>query len=178
LKKTLIIIILLIGELGFAQKKMPFYEQIAFDFYRSEIIDSFPVKKRIKIYKYAYDFQPNTHWFYTPSCLTNIVGKGSKQFIPIKEYVDNQWRIESDKFELDFSELDKKQFKIKKSGKGSFPKLFISSPHIVKGNNKRIFVNIFVKHSERKEVIYHLEFNQSGIIKNWCQSVLETVIIH
>ena len=170
LKRTVVILILLISELGFSQKNKPFFEQIAFDLYRTEIIDSFPVKKQIKVYKYAFDFQPTLFWFFTPSCLSNIVWKSNDQFLPIKEYTDSQQNIDSNRFELDFSDLDKKQFKIKKFGKGNYPKLFISPPYKETGNDERIFINIYEKHSEKKEVIYHLEFDKNGIIINWCRS--------
>ena len=170
MRKTIIILFLLISELGFTQTETPFYEQIAFDKYRSEIIDSFPVKKRIKVYKYAFDFQPTLFWFYTPSCLSNIIWKSNDQFQPIKEYTDSQLNINSNRFELDFSDLDKKQFKIKKFGKGSYPKLFISPPYIENGNDDRIFINIYEKHSEKNEFIYHFEFDKNGIIINWCRS--------
>lgn len=168
----------MIGKVGFAQKNMPFYEQIAFDHYSTTIIDSFPVKKRIKVYMYAFDFQPILFYFYTPRCLTDIVWKSNSQFQPFKKYVERQWNIDSNLFKLDFSNLNKKQFKIKKNGKGTYPKLFISPPYKEKENDDRIFVNIYEKHNKRKEVIYHLELNQFGIIKNWCQSVSETIIIH
>lgn len=177
MNKTIVILFFLSSGFGFAQENTPFYEQIAFDKYRSEIIDSFPVKKRIKVYKYAFDFQPTLFWFNTPSCLSNIVWKSNDQFQPIKEYIDSQLNIDSNRFELDFSDLDKKQFKIKKFGRGKYPKLFISPPYRENGYDERIFINIYEKHSERKEVIYHLEFDKSGKIKNWCQSVSESIII-
>jgi len=176
LKKTFGILFLLISGLAIAQTSTPFYEQIAFDLYRTEIIHSFPVKKRIKVYKYAFDFQPTLFWFYTPSCLSNIVWKSNDQFQPIKEYTTSQLKIDSNRFELDFSDLDKKKFKIKKFGKGSYPKLFISPPY-KENENERVFINIYEKHSERKEVIYHLEFDKTGVIKNWCQSISESIIV-
>jgi len=179
LKKILIILFLLISEFGFTQTEMPFYEQIAFDFYRTEIIDSFPIKKRIKVYEYAIEFQPTMLWFIRPNCLADMVWKNNDQFQPIKEYTDNQWlNINSKQFQLDFSDLDKKQFKIKKLGRGSFPKLFISPPHKENENNQRIFVNVYLEHNERKLVIYHFEFDKSGKIKNWCQSISESKIAH
>lgn len=178
MKKTVLILIILISGLGFAQEETPFYEQIAFDKYRSEIIDSFPVKKKVKVYKYVFDFQPTLFWFSTPSCLSNIVRKSNEQFQPIKDYIDSQRNFDSNRFELDLSDLDKKQFKIKKSGRGNYPKLFISPPYKENGNDERIFVNIYEKHSERKEIIYHLEFDKSGMIQDWCYSISETIILH
>ena len=170
MRKTFIILFLFISGFGFAQISTPFYEQLAFDLYQAEIIDSFPVKKRIKVYKQALEFHPTLFWFYTPSCLKNIVWKSNDQFQPIKEYTDSQLKIDSNRFELDFSDLDKEQFKIKKFGKGNYPKLFISPPYKENGNDERIFINIYEKHSEKKEIIYHLEFDKNGLIINWCWS--------
>jgi len=154
---------------------MLLFEQKAFDLYKTEILDSFPVNKKIKIYQYAFDFRPNVFWFSTPNCLENIVWKNNKQFEEISLYKEKKIGFDS---KLDFSKIDKKQFKVKLNGKGNFPKLFISSPHIEKGDDKRIFINLYEKHSERKEYIYHIEFNQDQKIINWCRTEHYTIITH
>lgn len=177
MKRTIVILFLLINGFANSQENIPFYEQIAFDKYRSEIIDSFPVKKRVKVYRYASEFHPILFWFYTPRCLSNIVWKSNNQFQPIEEYLDTQWSLNSKLFELNLNGLDKKQFKIKKLGKGNYPKLFISPPYRENGNDERIFINLYEKHSKKKEVIYHLEFHRSGKIKDWCRSVSEEMIM-
>jgi hypothetical protein len=55
--------------IGFSQTEFPFYEQVEFDFYQSTLIDSFPNKKKVKVYRYVLDFQPDYFVFHNPSCL-------------------------------------------------------------------------------------------------------------
>jgi len=50
---TFILVVILSIEVS-AQTKSPFYQQLAFNFYQNKILDSFPVNKRITIYKYVY----------------------------------------------------------------------------------------------------------------------------
>lgn len=166
--------IFLVGK-AFSQTDKLYYEQKAFDLYQNEILDSFPVNKKIKIYQHAFDFHPKAFRFSIPNCLENIVWKNNEQFEEMTTYKERKIDFDSS---LDFSKINKKQFKIKINGKGNFPKLLISSPHIEKGNNKRIFINLYEKHSERKEYIYHIEFNINGKIINWCRSEYYEIIIH
>ena len=180
MKKALLLIFLLNCGIGIAQTEFPFYEQIAFDFYQSKLIDSFPTKKKVKVYKYATEFHTGLfslhNIFTTPICLNDIVWKSNDQFKVIETYAISQMQIESKLFELDLSNLDRKKFKIKKNGKGSFPKLFISPPNKEDNGTDRIFVNIYEKHSE-KTVNYHFEFNKTGDIIDWCRTVAEIIRI-
>jgi len=128
------LLLLLFNLIGLAQTKVPFYEQISFDFYKTEILDSFPVKKKIKVYKYYTSFHPKNRWFETPDCFQDITLKSNDQFKVMEPYLKLQRSFQSNEYELDFSKTDKKQFKIKKYGKGDFPKLFISPPHHDKSN--------------------------------------------
>ncbi|WP_299549950.1 hypothetical protein [Seonamhaeicola sp.] len=177
LKKVILLTFLINCTIGVSQTKYPFYEQIAFDFYKATIIDSFPSKKKIKVYPYVTDFHLSGYVFSNPRCL-GITWKSNKQFKEIEDYVENQWHIDSDKFELDFSNLDKKKFKIKRSGKGNYPRLFITAPNKeINGTSARIFVNIHENY-EYQNIIYHLEFNENGQIKNWCRTVNEIVRIY
>lgn len=176
MKKKILIIFVFVFEIGFTQTKFPFFEQIALDIYSSEIIYDFPVKKKIKVYKYLHDLHPEIYWFNTPSCLQNIAWSNNKQFEPIKGYQKKQFDVDSEQFELNTSNLNKKQFKIKKKAKAGYPKLFITNPHKEKGNNNRVFVNIYEVHNELKEIIYHLEFDNKGNIIDWCRTVTEKII--
>lgn len=174
LKKVILITLLLNCGIGISQTEFPFYEQIAFDFYQSTLIDSFPTKNRVKVYKYATEFHTGLfslhNTFTTPNCLNNIAWKNNDQFKVIKSYLENQMQTDSNLFELDFSNLNKKKFKIKKNGKGNFPKLFITPPNKEESGTERIFVNIYEKHSE-KTVNYHFEFSRIGEIISWCRTV-------
>tara|TARA_R110002049_G_scaffold43784_1_gene128721 strand:+ start:1353 stop:1883 length:531 start_codon:yes stop_codon:yes gene_type:complete len=173
LKKTILLIFLLKCGIGISQTEFPFYEQIAFDFYQSKLIDSFPTKKKIKVYQYVYDFQPDYFVFSNPNCL-GIKWKNNEQFQSIESYVESQRKIDSERFELDFSDLDKKKFKIKKRGKGNYPRLNITAPHKEKNGTDRIFVNIHETH-ENIYVTYHIEFNDKGEIIDWCKEMDEII---
>ncbi|EAQ41251.1 hypothetical protein [Polaribacter sp. MED152] len=180
-KKILLIFLLNFGfgfgiGIGIAQTEFPFYEQIAFDFYQSKIINSFPTKRKVKVYPYVIDFHPTGNVFSNPTCL-GIVWKSNEQFKEIESYVESQHKIDSDRFELDFSNLNKKKFRIKKRGKGSHPRLYITPPNIEKNENERIFVNIYETY-ESKYVIYHFEFNDKGNIINWCREMNEIIRIN
>jgi hypothetical protein len=176
LKKNILLIFLLNFGIGNAQTEFPFYEQIAFDFYQSKIIDSFPTKKKVKVYPYVIDFHPSGNVFSNPTCL-GVVWKSNEQFKEMESYVESQHQIDSDRFELDFSNLDKKKFKVKKRGKGSDPRLYITPPNIEKNGNERIFVNIYETY-ESKYVTYYFEFNDKGNIINWCREMNEIIRIY
>ena len=120
MKKAILLTFLLNCGIGISQTEFPFYEQIAFDFYQSTIIDSFPSKKKIKVYPYVMDFHPPRTGFYNPICL-GISWKSKTQFKELESYLETQLNIDSDRFELDFSNLDKKKFKIKRNGNGTYP---------------------------------------------------------
>ena len=173
LKKYILLIFLLNCGIGIAQTKFPFYEQIAFDFYQSQIIDSFPTKKKVKVYPFVIDFHPSGNAFSYPNCL-GITWKSSEQFEEIESYVKSQYNIDSKRFELDFTKLNKKKFKIKKRGKGNYPRLHITAPHKEKKGTDRIFVNIHETH-KKIYITYHFEFNNQGKIINWCKEMNEII---
>ncbi|MFC0603051.1 hypothetical protein [Winogradskyella pulchriflava] len=180
MKKIILLILILKCGIGISQTEFPFYEQIAFDFYESTLIDSFPTKKKVKVYKYATEFHTGVfslhNTFTTPNCLNNITWISNDQFKVIESYIENQMQVDSNLFELDFSNLDKTKFKVKKNGKGNYPKLFITPPNKEENGTERIFVNIYEKHSE-KTVNYHFEFNKTGEIIDWCRTVDEIIRI-
>ncbi len=179
MKKIIFILSILISCNCYSQTDKIFYEQKAFDFYRFEILDSFPVSKKIKVYQSVFDshHHPFIVGFVTPDCLDNISWKNNNQFSELKSYTVNQGNLNPEITKLNFQDLDKIQFKIKKFGRGNYPKLFISSPHIENENYDRVFVNVYENHSTAKDVIYHLEFNKKGQIINWCRTVSEVIII-
>jgi len=51
LKRTILLVLILISGIGIAQSKIPFYEQIAFDFYHNEILTKDSIQSRIRVYK-------------------------------------------------------------------------------------------------------------------------------
>ena len=173
MKKNLLFILLINCGIGIAQTEFPFYEQIAFDLYQSKLIDSFPTKKKVKVYPYVMNFHPSGNAFSYPNCL-GIIWKSGEQFEKIESYVKSQYNIDSERFELDFTKLNKKKFKIKKRGKGSYPRLNITAPHKEKNGSERIFVNIHEIH-KKIYVTYHFEFNEKGKIINWCKEMNEII---
>ncbi|APZ47398.1 hypothetical protein BW723_15915 [Polaribacter reichenbachii] len=173
MKKAILLTFLLNCGIGISQTEFPFYEQIAFDFYQSTIIDSFPSKKKIKVYPYVMDFHPPRTGFYNPICL-GISWKSKTQFKELESYLETQLNIDSDRFELDFSNLDKKKFKIKRNGNGTYPKLQITAPHKEINGTERIFVNIHITNKYLYET-YHIEFNDKGKIINWCRTYDEVI---
>ncbi|MEE9363423.1 MAG: hypothetical protein V3U92_12570 [Cellulophaga sp.] len=168
MKNTLLLSFLLLGGILVAQTKTPFYEQLAFDLYKTKILEAHPVPKKITIYENAFGFHPTLFWNTPPSCFPNVTAKRGVKFKEISAYAKKHWENDSDYFELDFSNLNKKQFKIKKKRKGKFPKLFISLPFIEQKKSRRIFVTIYEKY-ENKEVLYHIEFTKNGDIVDWCR---------
>ena len=145
-------------------------------FFQSKLIDSFPTKKKVKVYPYVFNFQPDYFVFSNPNCL-GIKWKSNEQFHPLESYVESQRRIDSQRFELDFSDLDEKKFKIKKRRKGNYPRLHITAPHKEKNGTDQIFVNIHETH-ENIHVTYHIEFNNKGEIIDWCKKIDEIIRIY
>lgn len=172
MNRALVLMFLLINGLGFAQLNEPLYQQIAFDFYRTEIIDSISVKKQINIYKYALNFKTNLSSFYIPSssCMSNKVWKNKDLKQRRKQYIESLIYINPNRFKLDFSDLDETLFKIKRYRKGNYPKLFIGSPYKEYENDNRVLINIYLeRNSDQQDHIYHLVIDQTGKIKDWCK---------
>lgn len=172
-KKAILLTFLFNCAIGFSQTEFPFYEQIAFDFYQSTIIDSFPQKKKVKVYPYVMNFHSSRNEFYNPLCL-GISWKSKSEFKELESYAETQLKIDSDRFELDFSNLDKKKFKIKRRGEGSYPRLRITQPYIEINGTERIFVNIHITNEYLYET-YHIEFNDKGKIIDWCRTYDEVI---
>ena len=160
---------------GQAQTKLPFFEQIAFDFYGQEILKIHPVKKRISVYRYYSDFQNGGTYFPNVECLKKPIFENQTDEVDKTTY--GQDSIDSEKFEIDLSQLDKTQFKIRRNGRGSYPRLFISYPVVSKKEPNRFFVNVSESY-ERLVNIYHLEIDRTGKVVDWCKSYRETIVVY
>jgi hypothetical protein len=116
--KKIIFQILIIGILGieivFSQTEVPFYEQIAFDFYRTEILSVHPVEKKLKVYRNLYSFFNKEYPAFFPNCLNH-------KWAINDSFIDNV----SNRNELNLNELNDSRFKLKKYGKGAKPKICI-----------------------------------------------------
>ncbi len=164
--------ILLVYISSFGQEK-PFFEQKAFDFYKTTIIDSFPVKKKIRVYKYFFDFHGGIEIdFFDSTC-----SKKGIKFEEMKDYTREQWKTTSKNFEIDYSKIDRSKFKIKKRVRNKYPRMFITAPHREINNNNKVFINIHIEESLYFKSIFQLELNNSGKVLNWCRDNFETVII-
>jgi hypothetical protein len=146
-----------------AQSKEPFFEQIAFDFYRAEILQKSPIKKRIKISK-----ELNSIYYLNADCLKNKIINEKKLNFVKSEYFGN--------FQLDLEKIDKKQFRIvKKIDKLSNSEVFVEVSTAYEFKD-RIFVVIHevVASQGRK---YTFEFDKNGNIIDWCKSEEYTQLI-
>jgi len=171
MKKNIIcLLFILMSSITMAQAKFPYYEQQAFDFYRTIVLDSFPVKKKITIYSYISDMHFSESYFTVPAC--NRHGKLIKTsgLGVLKEYEDSRNTFDAVLIELSTNAIDKKQFRIKERTVNRYPKLLIGSPFTEENSPERIFININEEHSETLTIIYSLEFDAYGKVVNWCRT--------
>jgi hypothetical protein len=170
MKIYITILVLLLGSVAFCQSNPPNYAQIAFDRYRTEIIDSLPIKKKIKVYKNVFDYAPTIVSQFQPMCLPNI--SSDTEFEPIEAYSNNLLETALEYYEFDFTDLDKTKFKIKKIGKGGFPKLSIGVPYKHIRNDEQVYINIYVRLDERTTTVYHFKFDPTNKVQYWCQRIV------
>jgi len=116
LKRTILLVLILISGIGIAQSKIPFYEQIAFDFYHNEILTKDSIQSRIRVYKEIETYKLTEDLFWPPECLEKF---------KIVEYDNSRYNL-SEKTELNLDYIDQSTFKISKYGKGRYPKLYTS----------------------------------------------------
>jgi hypothetical protein len=153
-----------------AQAKFPFYDQLAFDFYRTTVLDSFPVKKKITIYRYISDLHFTENCFTMPNCNENSRPIKTSGLGIWKEYDESMNNFDAIMIELNTDSINKKQFRIKEMVGNYHPKLLIGSPLINESSPERVFLNIREEHSETLTIIYSLEFNTDGKVVNWCRT--------
>jgi hypothetical protein len=178
IKYVLCLLVLLTSVKTTAQAKLPFYEQLTFDFYQKTILDSFPVKKKITVYKYIINNKQYTP-VETVLCIKDIPSSKRKTFSVLKAYQQNKTNFPFDDPELNTDSVNKKQFRVKeKKSKGHYPQLFIDPPITEKDNKTRIFVNLNEVHSETLTINYCLEFDADGRIINWCREEIQAWIAY
>ena len=168
--------LLAVSATAIAQLKHPVYEQLAFDFYRTTILDSFPVKKKITVFKYILDAHPDLI-FTVPDKICSLKHKSKQKFEVLKTYAESQYfDFASMMIELNTDSINKKQFSIKKQRRNYYPKLLITLPFTEEDNTDRVFVNVHEELSERLTVIYTLEFNTDLRVVDWCRTEQITYI--
>ena len=175
MKIILYFMLLLVPYITIAQLELPFYEQIAFDFYKDSIKPNFPVKKRLKISKDVNDLHPAYTHFWVPRCLTGSYLEKGKDLEVFENYVFDQMNFESPIRIMNYEGLSRKEFRIKKRRPNSYPFLNISPPYHKKNNLDEFYVTISEHYYD--EIVYcYLLLDEKGHVKNWCREV--SIITH
>ena len=177
MKKIAIIILTLSFNLGFGQVEIPFFEQIAFDFYKDSLLTKFPVEKRIKVPKYTTDFHFTSYKFQVNECLTGKLLTEGKELEIFGIYALEQMDFDSPTHVMNYDNSDKKQFRIKKSKSSSSMNLRISQPYHKKNDFENFYV-IVAENYKRKSTTYYLLIDKNGNVNNWCRKESELVIIY
>nr|WP_298790797.1 hypothetical protein [uncultured Allomuricauda sp.] len=177
MKKPIAILLILSYSFAFGQVEIPFFEQIAFDFYRDSLLTKFPVKKRIKIPKYTLDFHSSSYKFQVNECLTGELLTEGKELEILSIYALEQMDFDSPTHIMKYKNLDEKQFRVKKSKANGYPNLRISQPYM-KIDNYEDFYIIISENYKRKNVTYYLVIDKNGNLKNWCRNESELIIIY
>lgn len=174
MKKIAIKILILSFNLGFGQVEVPFFEQIAFDFYKDSLLTKFPVEKRIKVPKYTSDFHFTSYKFQVNECLTGKLMTEGKELELFRIYALEQMDFDSPTHIMNYENLDKKQFRIKKSNNGLT--LRISQPYHKKNDFENFYV-IITENYFRKIITYYLLIHKNGNVNNWCRKESELITI-
>lgn len=177
MKKIAIVILILSFNLGFGQVEIPFFEQIAFDFYKDSLLTKFPVEKRIKIPKYTTEFHFSSYKFQVSECLTGKLLTEGKELEIFGIYALEQMDFDSPTHIMNYDNLDKKQFRVKKSKSSSGMNLRISQPYHKKDNFENFYV-ILSENYKRKSTTYYLSIDKDGNVNNWCRKESELIIIY
>jgi len=142
MKKLIIILLTFSYSFAFGQVEIPFFEQIAFDFYKDSILTKFPVKKRIKVPMYTTDFHTYSYKFQVDKCLTGQLLTEGKELKIFENYVLEQLDFDSPTHVMNYENANKKPFRIKKSKSNNYPNLRISRPYMKKNNLENFYIII------------------------------------
>jgi len=177
MRKIALILLILKGSLSFGQVELPFFEQIAFNFYNDSLLTKFPVKKKIRIPKYTMDFHYHSYKFQVSECLTGKRLTEGEELKLFDKYTLGQIDFDSPTHTMNYDNIDKKQFRIKKTKENSFPNLRISRPFHKKTDLDNFYI-IITENYERKTISYYLLTNKNGVVKNWCKSKSDKIIVY
>jgi hypothetical protein len=168
MKKLIAILLTLSYSFVFGQNEIPFFEQIAFDFYKDTIVKMHPSKKRIRIAKYAVDLHPTYYRFQVSKCLTGELLEENTNLQLLSSYVAKQTDFDFYNQLMNYSGIDKKRFRIKNAKTENYPYLRISRPYYKKKDARKYYVNIIEYHKEWS-IEYFLLMDKDGSIINWCR---------
>ncbi len=162
---------------AFGQVEILFFEQIAFDFYKDSLLTKFPVKKQIKVPKYTLNFHSGSYKFQVNECLTGVLLVDGKELEIYGTYALEQMDFDSPTHVMNYENVDKKQFRIKKSNSNGYPNLKISQPYHKKTDFENFYI-IISENYKRKNITYYLLIDAKGKIKNFCRKESDLIIIH
>jgi hypothetical protein len=177
MNKIIVVLLMINYSYAIGQVEIPFFEQIAFDFYKDSLLTKFPVKKRIKIPKYTINFHDDYHKFQVNNCLTGELLTDGKELEVFGIYVLEQMDFDSPTHVMKYDNINKKQFRVKQSKSKNYPNLRISLPHHKKADFEDYYLIITENH-KRRHIDYYLWVDIKGKIKNWCRNESKSIIIH
>ena len=154
--------------LGFGQVKPPFFEQIAFDFYKDTIVRKYPSEKKIRIPKYAADFHPDYYRFQVDECLTGEFLDEKTNLQILNSYAEKDTDFDFYIKLMNYDGINKKPFRIRKSKTERYPYLRISKPYHKKNDSETYFVNI-IEYHKKWSIEYFLRIDKNGKIIKWCR---------
>ncbi len=154
-----------------AQKTMPFYEQLALNFYSENILPLFPVAKKISLTKDVID----DSWMYDKGdCFKEILNINKDSILDI-DYTRYYFGKNIDSIgKLTILKKYKKQFKFSNPKRRTKPMLRFTYPRIY---NNTVYVNI-CENKEEKVFIYYLKMDINGNVQKWCSKELHFVTQH
>ncbi len=167
--------------IGISQTESPHYEQIAFEFFQEEILTENLTNKKVTVYKELKpvinldstslsisQHQKNYNPFWFPKC--NKLFTEAFQLLYKEQKTNSIKNNISGEKHLNLSRISEANFKIKKYGKGKYPKLFVDqSVTIIVKDIELTIVNISLI-EKFKGTIYHIQIDKNGKVKKWCQT--------
>ena len=168
----IILLVLITPYIGYSQSEPKLYEQIAFDFYITTILKSYPVTSKLQVEK---KITPNASYnYFLGECLKNKIKNGEPEVIDIdvEKYL---FKFNKKKYELDLTGIDTNKFK-KKNKIRYFNNSITVYRHRVYKN--RIFIMI-EQQNIKNGYDFTIEIDKNGLIVDWCKSgEFELIPIH
>ena len=177
MQKIVLLIIFFISVKSYGQIEIPFFEQIAFDFYKESIAGKSQFRKKIKVAKYTVDIHPEIVTFQVHECLEGKTLSEGKELEIFQIYALEQMDFDSPTHSINYEESDKEKFRIKNTNNYGFPRIKISIPYSKIDDYKNFYVNIIEEIDRKNSITYYLKIDDKGTILNWCKNKTELVTI-
>ena len=146
------IIFLLTISISVAGQSTPNYEQIAFDYYRNTILTENPHKK--KRVTFWTEIEKKEYLFWYPRCVDKFDDEKWSEFI---SNISKATTIDT---------KGDKRFKIKKLQTGSYPRVFVTASFSNRDDQQIVTI---VEINKWDGITYHIEMDNQGQVKKWCQ---------